>query len=256
MDTLNATQRFSDRAEDYARYRPDYPVAMLDWLDKAHGVTAAWKVADVGAGTGISSKLFLDAGHDVVAVEPNAAMREAAARWLGDRPGFRAVDGTAEATRLADASVDLVIVAQAFHWFDQPAFLLEASRILRVDGLVAVFWNSRRLVGTPFLEGYEALLREYGTDYVEVAERYSDDAEMTAIFGDTLRGHASFEHTKRLDYDALAGRLASSSYAPKAGHINHEPMMLALRRLFDDCATDGHVDFTHDTRIFVGAGHY
>jgi SAM-dependent methyltransferase len=255
MSKLDSTQRFSDRVEDYVRYRPDYPQAMLDWLHHKQGVKPDWRVADIGAGTGISSKLFLDAGHRVVAVEPNAPMRAASERWLGDNEDFRAVDGTAEASGLADGSVDLVIAAQAFHWFDHAAFLKEASRILSPRGLIAVFWNSRRLVGTPFLEGYEALLQEYGTDYLSVAERYDDDEKMAAFFGPAFRGHARFEHGQRLDYDALAGRLLSSSYAPKAGHINHEPMMLALRRLFDACQTDGRIDFDYDTRVIVGAGH-
>src|SRR6185437_12997058 len=147
MTTLHSTERFSDRVADYVRHRPDYPTAMLDWLHREHGVTPDWRVADVGAGTGISSKLLLDAGHAVTAVEPNTAMREAAVVWLGGNPRFRAID----------ASVDLVTVAQAFHWFDPVTTRREFARILRPGGLAAIFWNSRRLVGTPFLEGYEAL---------------------------------------------------------------------------------------------------
>ena len=98
MNTLHSTERFSDRVADYVRCRPDYPAAMLDWLHREHGVTPDWRVADVGAGTGISCKLFLDAGHEVTAVEPNAPMRDAALAWLGGNPHFRAVDGTISAS--------------------------------------------------------------------------------------------------------------------------------------------------------------
>jgi SAM-dependent methyltransferase len=250
---LQSTARFSDRVDDYVRYRPDYPPALLEWLQREQGVDKRWQVADVGAGTGISSKMFLDAGYPVIVVEPNAPMRRAAEQWLHAYPGFRAIDGRADATRLADASVDLVTVAQAFHWFDEEAARREFARILRPGGLAAIWWNSRRLHGTPFLEGYEALLREFGTDYSSVAERYADDARMRAWFGAGFRGAASFPHGQRLDYDALRGRLTSSSYVPSANHPQHQPMLRALRELFDRCAVDDTVSFDYDTRVFAGA---
>lgn len=251
MADLRSTERFSDRVEDYVRYRPDYPVALVGWLHGL-GVNPDWTVADVGAGTGISSKLFLDAGHRVTAVEPNAKMRDAAIRWLRDEARFVAVDGSAEATGLPDGSTDLVIAAQAFHWFDTDKVRAEFARILSPRGLVAVFWNSRRLTGTPFLEGYERLLHEYGVDYVSVAERYADDDAMTHWFGHGYRGMASFPHAQKLDHEALLGRLMSSSYAPKPGHPNHEPMLHALRSLFDATQDGGTVDFEYDTRVFAG----
>jgi SAM-dependent methyltransferase len=252
MSDLKPTERFSDRVADYVRYRPDYPVAMLEWLQREHGVNPQWLVADIGAGTGISSKLFLDGGYRVIAVEPNAPMRAAAEQWLGDNSRFRAVDGRATETGLDNASIDLITVAQAFHWFDQDAARREFHRILRPNGLAAIIWNSRRLVGTSFLEGYEALLKTYGTDYTSVAERYGDEPQMRAWFGAGYRGMSRFDHGQLLDFDALSGRLLSSSYAPREGHASHEPMMRALRELFDRCAVDGRVSFDYDTVIYVG----
>jgi SAM-dependent methyltransferase len=252
MNELHSTERFSDRVADYVRFRPTYPTALVDWLRKAHGVTPDWRVADIGAGTGISSKMFLDAGHKVIAVEPNAAMRMAAVEWLGNNSNFRAVNGTADATTLDDGSVDLISVAQAFHWFDPEKTRHEFHRILRPGGLAAIYWNSRRLNGTPFLERYETLLQVYGTDYTSVAERYADEPRMHEWFGKGWRGAASFDHRQLLDFDALRGRLMSSSYAPQAGHPKHEPMIVALRELFDACAVEGRVSFDYDTRVYVG----
>ncbi|MDE1893243.1 MAG: class I SAM-dependent methyltransferase [Xanthomonadaceae bacterium] len=250
--SLHPTMRFSDRVDDYVRYRPDYPPALLAWLQREHGVAAGWRVADVGAGTGISAKMFLDVGCRVTAVEPNAPMRDAATRWLAGYPLFDAIDGRADATGLAGASVDLVTVAQAFHWFDEAAARREFARILRPGGLAAIWWNSRRLGGSAFLEGYEALLKTFGTDYASVAERYPDDARMRDWFGAGFRGAASFAHGQALDFDALRGRLMSSSYVPQAGHPQHLPMLQALRELFDRCVERGTIDFAYDTRIFVG----
>lgn len=252
MNDLRSTERFSDRVADYVRYRPDYPPALLRWLDTVQGVTAHWRVADIGAGTGISSKMFLDAGHTVTAVEPNTAMRTAAIEWLGRYPAFRAVDGRADASTLADDSVDLISVAQAFHWFDPSATRREFHRILRPGGLAAIYWNSRRLTGTPFLVGYEALLQSYGTDYTSVAERYADEPRMREWFGEGWRGTAEFDHEQLLDFESLRGRLMSSSYAPQPGHPKHAPMLATLRKLFDECATDGHISFDYDTRVYVG----
>jgi hypothetical protein len=108
------------------------------------------------------------------------------------------------------------------------------------------------LHGTAFLEGYEALLQRYGTDYANVAERHADDARMHAWFGTGLRGSARFDYRQRLDFDGLRGRLMSSSYAPRAGHPGHEPMLQALRELFDATAVEGVVDMEYDTRVFAG----
>ncbi|MDG2526685.1 class I SAM-dependent methyltransferase [Stenotrophomonas sp. HITSZ_GD] len=249
---LSSQARFSNRVADYVRYRPGYPPQLMAWIHDGLGVAPRARVADIGAGTGISSRMFLQAGHPVIAVEPNAAMRTAAEQWLGGEAGFAALDGSAEATGLADASVDMVSAAQAFHWFDTRAVRAEWARILRPGGLALVYWNSRLLQATPFLAGYEALLLEYGTDYRAVAERYQDDDTMRAWFGAGFVDAARFPNVQRMDFDALRGRLLSSSYAPAEGHPRHAPMLDALRALFDRHAVDGHVEFAYQTRAFAG----
>ncbi len=253
MPSLDPTARFSDRVADYVRFRPAYPPALVEWLRRDHGVGPAWVVADVGAGTGISARLFLEAGHEVIAVEPNAAMRAAAVEALGSSPRFRAVDAPAEATTRPGASVDLVVAAQSFHWFDPEAVRREWARVLRPGGLALLVWNSRQTSGTPFLDGYEKLLREHSTDYAAVAERYADEPTLRRWFGAGFREGRSFENRQVLDLEALRGRLLSSSYAPRAGHPGHEPMLEALGRLFERTAVGGRVTIEYLTRAYVGA---
>jgi SAM-dependent methyltransferase len=253
MPSADATTRFSDRVQNYVRYRPGYPAQVLDVLRAETGLAPGQVVADVGAGTGISAKLFLDAGHVVHAVEPNAEMRAAAEAMLGGDPRFHSVDGTAEATTLPDAGADLVVAAQAFHWFSPAAVAPEWRRILRPGGWIVLLWNTRRTDTTPFLRAYEALLREHGTDYTSVNhENVTDESLRTVLGPDFMRRVVPNQQV--FDWDALRGRLLSSSYAPNEGHPGHAPMMDALRRIFDAHAEGGTVTFEYDTEIYFGRG--
>ncbi|CAG9197728.1 Methyltransferase [Paraburkholderia tropica] len=250
--TDDSTRRFTDRVADYVKYRPGYPREVATFAHVECGVAPGATVADIGAGTGLSSKLFLDAGHPVVSVEPNAAMRAAADAFLAPYARYRSVAGTAEASTLDDASVDLAITAQAFHWFDKAAARREFARILKPRGKILLFWNSRLLKGSAFLEGYEALLREFSADYANVAESYPSDDAMADWFGDGFEQKTVFPNAQRLDFDGLQGRLMSSSYAPKADDARHGPMLAALRTLFDATQQDGSVNFAYETRVYAG----
>lgn len=246
------TARFGNRVADYVRYRPGYPPALVAYLREHGWLKAASRVADIGAGTGLSTELFLDAGCAVDAVEPNAPMRAALEQALGARAGFRSVDGQAEATTLADHSVDLVAAGTAFHWFDAAPTRAEFARILRAGGGVALFWNLRRR-DDAFMQVYEAAMREHGLDYVQVnAARRADETAIAAFFGGHAVEQASFANAQYVDFDGLLGRALSSSYAPQPGDASHEPMRAALRRAFDAHAVDGKVALLYDTRLYVG----
>lgn len=250
--SVDPRERFSTRVENYVRYRPGYPEAVVDAIAERSGNVSATRVADVGSGTGIFSRLLLDRGFSVCGVEPNAEMRAAAESLLGNDDRFTSVNGSAECTTLPDASVDLVTAAQAFHWFSGEATRAEWSRILRPRGLVALVWNVRNVAASEFMSGYEALLRELGTDYAEVSHEGVDDARLRALFGHGAFERLTFPNAQTFDLVGLVGRVESASYAPDAGHPNYGPMMERLRQLFEASQSNGTVAFEYETRLFIG----
>jgi SAM-dependent methyltransferase len=243
--------RFSGRVADYVRFRPGYPPELVDHLEDSIGLTAEWVIADLGSGTGLSAQPFLERGNVVHGVEPLREMREAAENLHGRHPGFRSVAGSAEATGLADGSIDLVVAAQAFHWFDHAAARAECMRILRGRRPAAVVWNMRSTDCDEFARGYEAHLQRWGTDYLAYRARRIDPEELTAFFG-VAPMERRMDNEQIFDWNGLRGRHLSSSYVPAEGQPTHQPMMEDLQRLFEEHAVGGHVRFRYDTQLFVG----
>src|SRR5271166_3849163 len=248
------TARFSDRVGNYALYRPGYSSEVLGLLRVECGLRPSHIVADVASGTGMFTRLLLENGNPVFAVEPNAEMRTAGMQQLETLPaGGRLVSvaGTAEETTLESGSVDFVTAAQAAHWFDLPRARAEFARILIPGGWCVLLWNERRTAGTPFLRDYEQLLLTYGTDYKEVRHERT-----TAVIHDFFAPKAymerAFDLRQRFDYEGTAGRLLSSSYAPLEGHPSYAPMMQELDRIFRAYAAGDMVEFEYNTRVFYG----
>ena len=252
MTDTDPTARFTERVADYAAHRPSYPPELIALLAREGVLRPVDVVADVGSGTGISSRPFLANGNVVYGVEPNAEMRGAAERLLSRYPGFRSVDGTAEGTTLPDRSVDLVIAGQAFHWFDPPRAAAEFRRVLRAGGKVALMWNTRKVGGSRFLEDYERLLMEFGTDYAAVRHDRLDEGRFDAFFAGPVE-RVTFPNGQSLDYDGLEGRLLSSSYTPAAGDARRAPMLRELRRLFDQHHLAGRVTIEYETEVYLGS---
>ncbi|MDT7604419.1 MAG: hypothetical protein QOF61_2416 [Acidobacteriota bacterium] len=251
MSDVKTASRFDDRVENYVAYRPKYPAGVIDFLRDELGLTTAAVVADVGSGTGILSELFLRNGNAVVGVEPNDKMRAAAEVLLRSYPKFKSVNGTAEATTLEDASVELVAAAQAFHWFDAGRARSEFRRILRPGGWTVLVWNMRRTEATAFLRDYEKLLREFGTDYAQVNCEQVSEERIARFFAGAF-GSKRFDNFQSLDFASLRGRLLSSSYVPLAGHPKFEPMLEALHRLFDLHEQGGRVRIEYDAKVYYG----
>ena len=246
---MDSTTRFSDRVDDYVRWRPGYPRGVVDALEAAGALRPASVVVDLGSGTGLLSRVFLETGHAVIGVEPNGPMRAAGDRELTDFPRFSSRDGTAEATGLEDRCADLVSAGQAFHWFDPERTRVEARRILRPGGVAALVWNDRD--GTsPFLSGYEALLRTLPA-YAAVRRPDDDGARTRAWFASCRT--VELEHRQRLPWIGLRGRFLSASYAPKEDDPSFPQVEAHLRRLFEAHARDGLVEVPYVTRVYFGA---
>lgn len=251
MPDLDSTARFSSRVEDYVRYRPSYPLEAVALLQRECGLGANSTVADIGSGTGLLSKLFLDLGCRVMGVEPNAAMREAGERILAQYPRFTSIDARAERTGLPDASANLVAAGQAFHWFTADEARKEFYRILRPPRWVALIWNEREVTGG-FLTGYEALLHRYAPDYAKVDHRQIDATRITAFFDHHNWKLATFHNVQKFDRTGVLGRLHSSSYAPQRGTPNYQPLVSELERLFEAHQHNGEIDFLYQTTLYYG----
>jgi ubiquinone/menaquinone biosynthesis C-methylase UbiE len=245
------TIRFSDRVENYVRYRPGYPPEVIDLLRAECGLRPSHIVADIASGTGIFTRLLLQNGNSVFAVEPNPEMRAMGMHELQSSARLTSVAGTAEETTLGSASVEFVTAAQAAHWFDLPRARAEFVRILRPEGWCVLIWNERRTATTPFLRDYEQLLLTYATDYKEVRHERTT-AMIHEFFAPALFQKRDFSLRQQFDYAGTAGRLLSSSYAPLEGHPGHAPMMRELERIFRAHATDGKIEFEYSTRVYYG----
>jgi len=272
----DSTTRFSDRVEDYVKYRPHYPEAIIAYLQEVYSFLPSWDVADIGSGTGISAELFLANGNRVFAVEPNAEMRgkaeaghaevgraeaghapkaEGRQRSGGEGRGgpcgvFVSIDGTAEATGLAEGSVRLVVAGQAFHWFDAVKSRAEFVRILSPGGVVVLVWNER-LADTAFEKEYDAFIGLHGKDYKTTNHRNITDGQIGSFYQPATYVLKEFPNEQWFDFEGLKGRLLSSSYMPKTGD-GYAPMIRDLQGLFDKHQNGGRVRVGYDTKVYSG----
>jgi ubiquinone/menaquinone biosynthesis C-methylase UbiE len=251
MPVKDATQRFSSRVENYVRYRPGYPPEVIELLKRECGLTPDSVIADIASGTGIFTQVLAENGNRVFAVEPNDEMRRAGEQFLQRYSRVSSVAATAEATTLADRSVDLITAAQAAHWFDREKARREFVRILKADGWTILLWNERRTDSTAFLREYERLLLTFGTDYQEVRHERTT-AEIAGFFAPSQFRSSVLETCQHLDYPALEGRLLSSSYTPGPDDPRHQPMLGELQHIFDQYQVNGCVSLEYNTLVYYG----
>lgn len=244
--------RFSNRVEDYVKYRPSYPQALVDFLTANTKLGPESVVADVGSGTGIFTRLLLATGTRVLAIEPNAAMRAAAEFDLRENPRFTSIDASAEATTLPDESVSLITAAQAFHWFDLERARREFARILKPKGKVALIWNAPK-IDSDFAREYETIKENFGTDFRKLRDSVMEDEKnLQDFFRGGFTEH-TFPNHQDLDETGLVGRFFSSSYAPKRGTSEQTAAERELNALFLRSQQGGRVRMNYATKLMLGA---
>jgi len=246
------TERFSDRVADYLSYRPSYPLAVVDTLLSECGLSGQSMIADIGSGTGIFTRLLLDKNLYVTGIEPNESMRKAAEQQLSNYRKFTSSGGQSEHTGLVDHSIDLVTAAQAFHWFKCDETRQEFGRILKSSGHVALIWNQRKLA-QPFQKEYDAMLREYASDYNSVNHMNISYENIAEFFNPNKVYMFEFENAQVFDLTGFLGRMQSSSYTPAANTRAHAMLVQAARDLFDRYECGGEVRFEYVTRLYLSS---
>ncbi|MHA1510487.1 MAG: class I SAM-dependent methyltransferase [Promethearchaeota archaeon] len=246
------TKRFSDRVENYVKFRPSYPIELINHLEKNKIISTGQNIADIGSGTGIFSKLLLNTNNNVYAVEPNKEMRLAAEKSLQNKPNFISVDGNAENTTLKENSIDIITAAQSFHWFDQQKAKKEFLRILKPNGFIVLIWNSRKSEGSPFLSEYENLLKSHCSDYSQVNHRNVGLEKIMHFINPKNFQRFSSQNEQIFDFEGLKGRLKSSSYTPSEEQPEYPMLMEDLEKLFRKFQLNGNVQFLYDCKMYFG----
>jgi ubiquinone/menaquinone biosynthesis C-methylase UbiE len=245
----DSTKRFSSRVANYQKYRPNYPLAAIDYIYTALALEHK-VIADIGAGTGLMTEHFLKRGNIVYAVEPNKEMRSEAEKILGHYENFKAVDGTAEHTTLSARSIDCLVCAQSFHWFKLEQAKKEFLRILKYDGTVVLIWN-KRVPDSPFAREYEKLLVDCAHDYQHVGYQKIDDTVFSRFFRQYTK--TSYRQEQSFKLAGFKGRVFSSSYTPQAGDRNYEAFMTSLEKLFLKYQVNGTITFSYNTEVVCGS---
>lgn len=256
-EDMEHTQAFDGLAENYRRFRPDYPreavAGLVEYVRRGAAVREGALVLDVGAGTGISTRALRDAfgpGPRIVGVEPGERMRESAAVQGGEGLEFRS--GTAESLPAEDGSASLVLAAQAVHWFDRPAFFGEAVRVLCPGGALAVLQNDRDWRGSLFLDEYEGLLEQHGNGYDRRYREYDLSAELDRVEGLHDPGLVEVPWAQTLTAEEFAGRaLSSTKVQDVVRNIGEERALTEIHALLERYGDGDQVRVPYVTRLFL-----
>ncbi|MET4138201.1 methyltransferase domain-containing protein [Pedobacter sp. UYP1] len=246
----NSIGRFSNHSEDYQKYRPGYPEAIVTYLEQNIGLDRSKLIADIGSGTGIFTELLLKKGYKVSAVEPNKEMRDRSDIFLKEYPNLKSINGKAENTGLATNSVDLITVAQSFHWFDPKQTRQEFKRIIKPGGHVLLIWNILQQK-SQFLKVYQALKNNYSDKKPHVEK--IDLLKIQQFFNQSEIVQQEIYHSRSLNEDELMGYFRSSSYSPIQGEAGYSDLAGSVKKIFTDHQQDGFVKLEYDAKLFFAS---
>jgi ubiquinone/menaquinone biosynthesis C-methylase UbiE len=247
INSISPTSRFSNRAENYARFRPGYPDELFTFIEAEMNLRSADNIVDIGSGTGLFAEPLLKHGHKVVCLEPNEDMRKAGEERLKKYPSFQSIQSTAEHTGLENSSVDLITIAQTFHWLDPVAARLECNRILKPNGHVILAWN-RQTNQTTFGKKYTDLRNKYRIG--EPGPVQIDPMVIKDFFAPKIATSKVFANKQLLDFEGLKGQLLSKSYIPLPGHELYDAMITELIQLFIAYNESGLVSIEYETLLY------
>jgi ubiquinone/menaquinone biosynthesis C-methylase UbiE len=221
-----AARGYGRAADEYERARPSYPAKAIDWLVERLGVEAGTTVVDLGAGTGKLTRLLVERGARLIALEPVASMR---AKLEQTVPEAEVVPGRAEAIPLADGSADAVTAATAFHWFDPGPALREIHRVLRGEGGLGLIWNERD-DRYPLQARLKELLRPYTEHVAHLEEsRWRGKLESGGLF--TPLETLTVDFAQAFDVEGMVTRVASSSVVAVLPEPEREGLLARVRQL-------------------------
>lgn len=246
LKDINPKGRFSDRVQNYVKYRPGYPTEILNYLHNNIRFSSNSTIADIGSGTGISAKLFLDNENVVYGIEPNPEMRQAAEEILSTYSNFHSINASSENTKLQSESIDIIVAAQAFHWFDPKPTKEEFMRILKPNGAVVILANRRKKSSDKFMNGYMDIVAKYG----ERLNLKTDSQAIPDFFYPNTIHKEIFDNPYIYDFDRLKGELASYSYMPNEQDSRYKPMIADLEVLFEKFSSGGNVTFEYETVMY------
>ena len=242
---MTASGLFADKAEQYVRYRTDYPERLIRSALDAVQLRRADVVADLGSGTGLLARWILERGNRVLGVEPDPGMRATAQHLLAAHENFLSVAASAETTTLAESSVDVIAVGNAFHYFDAAQVRAEALRILRPGGRALIVGHGNPGAPNPFMLAYgqflESIARREQWAFHE-ADRYGES--LRAFFAGSQAHESNLGPLSySFSWDQLSGRFLSTSLAPREGDVRRQEVLAGLRAVFDHFARAGTVEF-------------
>jgi ubiquinone/menaquinone biosynthesis C-methylase UbiE len=249
----HGAERYSSKIEDYAKYRPEFPNEIIEFLYSKEIIDNTSVIADIGSGTGRFTRLLLDKGNIVYGVEQNNEMRMKAEELLSKYDKFHSVAGSAEITTLEDKSLDLITVAQAFHWFNKESSLKEFKRILKEDGKVFILWDD--FVGNynDFSSEYRKALSDFRNVEPENNGKSLSRTEMlNGFFKDNKYETFSFTHEIYQSFEGIKGGALSASFTPKPEEENYAPFIKELEKVFDKYQIDGKVCTAFRSVCYLG----
>jgi SAM-dependent methyltransferase len=257
----DTTQAFGPLADNYHRFRPDYPAealaAVRSYLARGRdpGWPDRWLLLDVGSGTGISTRALhgaLGPSHDLVGVEPGQAMLEQAGATGNGQQGIRYLQGRAEAIPFGDSVAMMVLAAQAVQWFDRPAFYREAVRVLRPGGTLALIQNDRDWRASPVLEDYELLMERHGDGYSRFYRSFPVAAELDALDGVGEPRDLEVPWVRELDRESFVGfAFSSTKMHAVARRLGTDRARAEIEAILDRHGVGGSVEIPYLTRLFL-----